>query len=135
MALTWATKPEPTEHWGLLRPRTFRGHDMVLLAGPMRLEIRGSSAGLVSTRLSLAITMFPSTTCGSTAPANGRGWAGRMWVTSSERTVLRVCPPPATILGDDSALLVGPIRLGISGFSGGLVTPPWMLGSSTTCGS
>ena len=62
-----------------------------------------------------------STTCGSTARANGRGWAGRTWPTSRGRTGPRGRLPPATFLGRERLLLVGPMRQEISGSSVGMV--------------
>ena len=63
-----------------------------------------------------------STTCGSTARANGRGWADRTWSTSRGRTGLRGRLPRATFLGREARLLLGPMRPEISGSSVGWVT-------------
>ena len=95
------------------------GANQLLLLGPMRPEISGSSVGMVTTQRGHWDT---STTCGSTARANGRGWAGRTWSTSRGRTGLRGRLPPATFLGRETVLLVGPMRPEISGSSVGMVT-------------
>src|SRR5208283_1150384 len=77
-----------------------------------------------------------STTCGSTARANGPGSVGRMWSTNRGLTGLSAQLARATFPGHDSTLLVGSIHPGISGSSVGLVwTRQTIADGSTTCGN
>jgi hypothetical protein len=90
----------------------FPGRDIILLDGPMRLEISGSSVGLVWTRTGQTVT---SMTCGSTVLVNGRGWAAQTWSTKQGRTELKGRLPPAMFLGRERRPLDGVMRPEISG--------------------
>ena len=106
-----------------LLPVTFPGRDCLPLVGPMRLEISGSSVGLESTQPGQWDT---STTCGSTARANGRGWAGRTLAMATRARGsygTKGTPAPGNVPGARwLGASVGRTRPEISGSSVGSVT-------------
>src|SRR5208337_4394670 len=89
-----------------LRRAIFPGREMAPLIGSTRREISGSLAETVAPRLprppAPLRTREISTTCGSTARANGPGSVGRMWSTNRGLTGLSAQLARATFPGHDS---------------------------------
>src|SRR5271170_2069086 len=111
----------------------FPVREMGGLVGSMPPGISGSSAEFSVTRT--GNSNF-SVTCGSTALANGHGWAGRARSTNPERTELRERLDPATFLGRETTLRLGRMHPETSGSLAGILTVRWRPALfSTTYGS
>src|SRR5437016_1232638 len=110
----WAGRTSPTRRRrtglkGRLHRPTFLGDEpvgRVLLLGPVPPKISGSLVGKASTQRGQEPS---STTCGSTARANGRGWVGRTLPARRGRTELRGRLPLAMFPGRGSILRFGPM--------------------------
>src|SRR5271167_821833 len=103
MAQISPTNRGHTELRGRPLPPMYQERETLLLVGLINPEISGSSAGTVTTQPG---HLDCSTTFGSTAPANGRGWAARTWSTNRGRTGLWESLPPATFPVHDRVLLL-----------------------------